>query len=136
MDGHPDIQKLVTFEGTFDKLLAIIESEGGAEGSIIVQDCLLLIANLLKFNVSNQNSFRETSCVPRLSGLLEVEQGESAWSDQRVRNMILVLEICRLFVVEGSTGTPANQVLIYFFSHKCYSARSNEQRKYFLNLEC
>ncbi|KJE89305.1 vesicle docking protein [Capsaspora owczarzaki ATCC 30864] len=60
------IQKIVTFENAFELLLDIMEEEGFAEGGIIVQDCLHLMSNLLRKNVTNQNYFRETSCVPRL----------------------------------------------------------------------
>ncbi|KAK9471398.1 p115 like vesicle tethering protein [Dipodascopsis tothii] len=113
VDGHPDIQKLVAFESAFDKAFAIVEREGGVDGSMIVQDSLLLIANLLRFNVSNQNFFRETSCVPRLARLLEVDNDDPRWDDQRAKNMSLVLEICRLFVLEGSLGTPPNQAVFF-----------------------
>jgi hypothetical protein len=113
VDGHPDIQKLVAFENTFDKTFIIIEREGGVEGGIIARDCLRLIANLLRFNSSNQNLFRETSCIPRLSNLMIVGKGDANWDAQKVKNLILVLEICRLFVVEGSLGTPANQNILF-----------------------
>ncbi|KAK7203355.1 p115 like vesicle tethering protein [Myxozyma melibiosi] len=113
VDGHPDIQKLVAFENTFDKIFLIIEREGGVEGGVIVRDCLLLIANLLRFNPSNQNLFRETSCIPRLSELMITDKGAANWDQQKTKNMILVLEICRLFVVEDSLGTPANQQILF-----------------------
>ncbi len=51
---NPDIQKIIAFENAFERLLQIIEDEGGAEGDVIVQDCLELIQTLLKDNVSNQ----------------------------------------------------------------------------------
>ncbi|KAK9462883.1 p115 like vesicle tethering protein, partial [Lipomyces oligophaga] len=113
VDGHPDIQKLVAFEGAFDKIFLIIEREAGVHGGIIVRDCLRLIANLLRINPSNQTLFRETSCIPRLSNLMIVQKGDSDWDAQRVRNMILVLEICRLFVVEDSLETPGNQEILF-----------------------
>ncbi|KAK6875375.1 Intracellular protein transport protein USO1 [Candida tropicalis] len=65
-----NIQKLVAFENTFETLFDIIEEEGGIRGSILVQDCLTLITNLLQFNASNQKFFLETQCVPKLAGLL------------------------------------------------------------------
>ncbi|KAK9255879.1 p115 like vesicle tethering protein [Lipomyces tetrasporus] len=113
VDGHPDIQKLVAFENTFDKTFIIIEREGGVEGGVMARDCLRLIANLLRFNPSNQNLFRETSCIPRLSNLMIVGKGDANWDAQKVKNLILVLEICRLFVVEDSLGTPANQKILF-----------------------
>ncbi|KAK9368764.1 p115 like vesicle tethering protein [Lipomyces kononenkoae] len=113
VDSHPDIQKLVAFENTFDKTFTIVEREGGVEGGVIARDCLRLIANLLRFNSSNQNLFRETSCIPRLSNLMIVEKGDANWDDYKVKNLILVLEICRLFVVEGSLSTPTNQNILF-----------------------
>lgn len=53
--SNPDIQHLLAFEGVFDRLLAIIQAEGGiAVGGIIVHDCLDAIGALLRWNVSNQ----------------------------------------------------------------------------------
>lgn len=53
-DGNPEIQKLVAFENAFEVLFAIIEQEGGVDGGIVVQDCLQLLGNLLRYNSSNQ----------------------------------------------------------------------------------
>ena len=51
---NAEIQKILAFEGAFEKLLNIITSEGGIEGGIVVQDSLTSIDGLLRFNVSNQ----------------------------------------------------------------------------------
>ena len=58
--SNADIQKLLAFEGAFDKLFAIVRQEGGiGSGGIVVQDCLAAIGGLLRWNVSNQvNSTR------------------------------------------------------------------------------
>jgi hypothetical protein len=53
-ENNADIQKIVAFENAFEKLLEIITEEDGLNGGIIVQDCLHLILNLLRYNVSNQ----------------------------------------------------------------------------------
>lgn len=50
---NAEIQKILAFEGIFEKLLNIIAAEGGIEGGIVVQDCLTCIDGLLRFNVSN-----------------------------------------------------------------------------------
>lgn len=63
--GNPNIQKIVAFENAFDRLFDIIAQEGGVDGGIVVEDCLLLMLNLLRGNNSNQNFFTE--------GLLIVE---------------------------------------------------------------
>jgi hypothetical protein len=54
--GNADLQKIVAFSGAFEKLLDIVQREGGVEGGIIVQDTLVAIGSLLRFNVSNQVS--------------------------------------------------------------------------------
>jgi hypothetical protein len=49
-----EIQKIVVFEGAFERLFKIVTEEGGSDGGIIVQDCLELLNNLLRNNPSNQ----------------------------------------------------------------------------------
>ena len=116
-----NIQKLVAFENTFETLFGIIEEEGGIRGSILVQDCLTLLTNLLQFNASNQKYFMETPCIPMLTRLLgeplqetdsNDDNGEAEqviWTDQRIQNVIISLEICRLFVSEDNEYCKLNQ---------------------------
>lgn len=116
-----NIQKLVAFENTFETLFSIIEEEGGIRGSILVQDCLTLLTNLLQFNASNQKYFMETPCIPMLTRLLaeplqeEVSNGDTIeaeqiiWTDQRIQNVIISLEICRFFVSEDNEQCKLNQ---------------------------
>ena len=109
--GHTDIQKLITFQGTLDQVFSIIDMEGGVNGGIVVQDCLQLLSNLLSFNVSNQNYFRETGCVPKLVKLLSLSEEEVLpfAKEQRDTNIQYALRLVRLFVVPGGLGTAANQ---------------------------
>jgi len=53
----PDIQKVLAFEGAFEKLFDIIAREGGIEGDVIVTDVLRCADGLLRFNSSNQVRF-------------------------------------------------------------------------------
>ncbi|PFX22857.1 General vesicular transport factor p115 [Stylophora pistillata] len=101
------IQKIVAFENAFDRLLEIITEEGYSDGGIVVEDCLLLMQNLLKLNVSNQNFFREGSYVQRLTAFFELEQvspaatpenQDSSWSTQKVSNIKLMLQLVRVLV--------------------------------------
>jgi hypothetical protein len=50
----PDIQKILAFEGAFEKLFNTIEQEGGVEGGIVAHDALICVDGLLRFNTSNQ----------------------------------------------------------------------------------
>lgn len=113
-----ELQKLVAFENAFDRIFALIESEGSlTHGGIIVQDCLSLLANLLRLNVSNQSFFRETGYVLRFTTLLgaavkeeEAVKGVAEWArPQRDKNLWGLLAVLRLFLCGGALGTQANQ---------------------------
>jgi len=113
-----ELQKLVAFESAFDRIFSLIEAEGSlTHGSSTVQDCLSLLANLLKLNVSNQSYFREIGCVSKLAKLLvevakeeESADGVSEWAKpQRDLNVWGLLGLVQLFVVRGGQGTPLNQ---------------------------
>lgn len=120
----PEIQKLVVYEDAFKKLFDIITAEGLLEGSRVVEDCLVLMVNLLKLNSTTQSQFRESGCVPQLSQLLKSAYQSSAdgegevaqWAqDQRNRNVYALLAIIRLFLVRGAVGTTQNQS--HFWQH-------------------
>ncbi|KFZ06858.1 hypothetical protein V501_07032 [Pseudogymnoascus sp. VKM F-4519 (FW-2642)] len=113
-----ELQKLVAFENAFDRIFTIIKLEGAlSRGDRVVEDCLILLANLLRMNVSNQSFFRETGCTPKLGQLLsdalnteEQEEAVAEWAQvQRNRNIYALLAVLRLFLVRGAAGTPANQ---------------------------
>ncbi|BGP28957.1 Vesicle-mediated ER to Golgi transport protein [Rhodotorula toruloides] len=120
---NADIQKLLAFEGAFDKLFGIVRSEGGiGAGGIVVQDCLAAVGGLLRWNVSNQNYFRETSCIPLLAPLLLFPRPNAlnaqslatfafqSWSEQKVINAGLVISLVRMLVGgAGGSGRSQNQ---------------------------
>jgi hypothetical protein len=117
-----EFQKLVAFENAFDVILSLIENEGGlTHGLEIVEDCLSLLANLLRLNISNQSYFRETGCVKRLAKLLaDVNKDEDPTEDapqwthgQRDKNIWGLLVIIQLFLVKGGINTPANQMAFW-----------------------
>lgn len=86
-------------------------------GTEVVEDCLSLLAHLLRFNVSNQSFFRETGCVKKLTKLLSDCEQESEGDEpappwalvHRDKNVWGLLAIIQLFLVRGGVGTPANQ---------------------------
>jgi len=62
IQGNADLQKIVAFSGAFERLLRIIEGEGGVEGGIVVQDAMVGMGGLLRYNASNQVSVRSNKC--------------------------------------------------------------------------
>ncbi|CAN8103279.1 unnamed protein product [Discula destructiva] len=121
--SSPDIQKLVVYEDAFKKIFAIITAEGLLEGSQVVEDCLIFMANLLRLNSTTQSQFRESGCVPQLAQLLKSAYQPSAdgeevapWAQaQRNRNVYALLAVIRLFLVRGAVGTMQNQS--HFWQH-------------------
>lgn len=63
VDSNADIQKLIAFEGAFEKLLDVVAQEGRIEGGVVVQDALEALEALLRYNVSNQVSERTPLCM-------------------------------------------------------------------------
>lgn len=100
--GHANIQKIVAFENAFDKLLCIIEEEGFSDGGVIVEDCLLVLLNLLKNNISNQNFFKEGSYIQKLTPFFDLQNDpsiqEKGWSPQKASNIHLMLQVIRTLV--------------------------------------
>ena len=47
--GNANLQKIVAFENAFDKLVDIVQVEGYSDGGIVVEDCLRLMLNLLRY---------------------------------------------------------------------------------------
>lgn len=52
-----DIQKVLAFEGAFEKLFNTISQEQGVDGGVVVRDALICVDGLLRFNSSNQVGF-------------------------------------------------------------------------------
>lgn len=111
------------FENAFEIIFSLIEAEGALTlGTEVVEDCLTLLAHLLKFNVSNQSFFRETGCVKKVTKLLhecqlEPVQDEDAppqWTlVHRDKNVWGLLAIIQLFLIRGGVGTPMNQTAFW-----------------------
>uniref|UniRef100_A0AAG5CW97 General vesicular transport factor p115 n=1 Tax=Anopheles atroparvus TaxID=41427 RepID=A0AAG5CW97_ANOAO len=98
--GNGNIQKIVAFENAFDRLLDVIKEEGCSDGGIVVEDCLILMLNLLKNNPSNQQFFKEGSYIQRLAPMLELspEQDQTGMSPQKVSNLHCMLQVVRSLV--------------------------------------
>ena len=117
-----DLQTLVAFNGALRRVFGIIIDEGGlAEGARVVEDCLILLANLLRLNPSNQKDFRTEGYFGALSHLLESvyktpDDGHelAQWAAaQRNRNLYALLAVIRLFLVPGTAGIEQNQMAFF-----------------------
>ncbi|KAL9612531.1 MAG: hypothetical protein Q9167_002870 [Letrouitia subvulpina] len=116
--SSPELQKVVAYENAFDRVFAIIDAEGSlTHGGVPVQDCLSLLANLLRLNTSNQNLFRENGWMKKFAILLKdvlreqnSQEGVADWAQpQRDKNLWGLLAVIRLFLLRGSVGAQANQ---------------------------
>jgi hypothetical protein len=115
------LQKLFVFEDAFTKVFSMVHADGGLlQGGIVVQDCLSLLASLIRFNASNQTNIREMGHIARFVALLpgakkqkkprtNLEDDDDWTSPQSDKNIWGLLAIMRMFLVKGSAGTPQNQ---------------------------
>jgi hypothetical protein len=114
--GKEEIQKLLAFEGALERLFGIVAEEGGAEGGVVVQDCLELVNNLLRACAPNQVLFRESGLAHKLPALLVLRSAaSSALSKQAAANVLCALEV--VLVLASPTGgdaaaTVANQAAL------------------------
>lgn len=116
-----ELQKLFVFEDAFTKIFNMIHADGGlSQGGVVVQDCLSLLATLIRYNTSNQTNIREMGHVARFAALLpggkrpkkartSTEEEDDWVSPQADKNIWGLLAIMRMFLVKGSAGTMQNQ---------------------------
>lgn len=101
-----EIQKIVVFEGAFEKIFSIIKEEGGSDGGVVVQDCLELLNNLLRNNESNQILLRETMGFDPLISILKLRGSAYSFTQQKTINLLSALETIKLLIVRGSEADP------------------------------
>ncbi|XP_058109651.1 golgin candidate 6 [Magnolia sinica] len=98
-----EIQKIVVFEGAFEKIFSIIKEEGGSEGGVVVQDCLELLNNLLRNNASDQILLKETVGFEPLISILKLRKGSAySFTQQKTVNLLSALDTIALLL----TGNP------------------------------
>ncbi|KAI6886587.1 hypothetical protein KC360_g2379 [Hortaea werneckii] len=117
--ANEDLRKIVAFEDVYGKVFALIQMEGGlAEAGITAQDCLSLLAHLIKGSASNQTMFREGGCVTQMVRLLAEAfppgEDEAAFVAQgRERATWGLLQLLGLFLEAGESSTPQNQAAFF-----------------------
>ncbi|KAF5740417.1 golgin candidate 6 isoform X1 [Tripterygium wilfordii] len=101
-----EIQKIVVFEGAFEKIFSIIREEGGSDGGVVVQDCLELLNNLLRNTVSNQILLRETIGFDSLVSILKLRGSTYKFTQQKTTNLLSALETINVLTNGGSEADP------------------------------
>ncbi|KAI4311753.1 hypothetical protein MLD38_036626 [Melastoma candidum] len=104
-----EIQKIVVFEGAFEKIFSIIREEGGSEGGVVVQDCLELLNNILRNNSSNQILLRETIGFESLITILKLRASSYSFTQQKTINLLSALETINLLIVGGPNTDPSDE---------------------------
>lgn len=143
--GNANIQKIVAFENAFDRIFDVIAQEGNVEGGIVVEDCLLLMLNLLRGNISNQNFFKEGtyiyftrlcrnvnntmllvilgSYIQKLTPMFQISSEHddplNTWSPQKVSNVHCMVQVIRALVAPSG---PA-QVIFQIYKYATYKSR-------------
>jgi len=102
-----EIQKIVVFEGAFEKIFSIIKEEGGSDGGVVVQDCLQLLNNLIHNNASNQILLRETMGFDPLISILKLRGSSYSFTQQKTINLLSALETINLLIMGGPETDPA-----------------------------
>ncbi|XP_042230917.1 general vesicular transport factor p115-like isoform X2 [Homarus americanus] len=97
--SNTNLQKIVAFENGYDHMFEIIQGEGFADGGVVVEDCLILMLNLLHNNPSNQTFFKEGSYIQRLTSFFSLPlDSKDGWSAQKVTNIHYMLQLVQTMV--------------------------------------
>ncbi|KAK1627736.1 hypothetical protein QYE76_002051 [Lolium multiflorum] len=103
-----EIQKIVVFEGAFDKIFSIIAEEGYSDGGVVVQDCLELLNNLIRNNASNQMLLKETMGFDPLISILKIRRGSAFnFTQQKTVNLLGALHTVELLLMGAPPGEPS-----------------------------
>ncbi|PWA94816.1 Armadillo-like helical (mitochondrion) [Artemisia annua] len=108
-DVEMEIQKILVFEGAFEKIFSIIKEEGGSEGGVVVQDSLELLNNLLRNNASNQVLLRETIGFDSLISILKLRGTTYSFTQQKTINLLSALETISLLLNGGLETDPSSK---------------------------
>nr|XP_018483919.1 PREDICTED: golgin candidate 6 [Raphanus sativus] len=101
-----EIQKIVVFEGAFEKIFSIIKEEGGSDGDVVVQDCLELLNNLLRSSSSNQILLRETMGFDPIISVLKLRGITYKFTQQKTVNLLSALETINMLIMGGADTDP------------------------------
>ncbi|KAI7994319.1 Golgin candidate 6 [Camellia lanceoleosa] len=92
-----EIQKILVFEGAFEKIFSIIKEEGCSESGVVVQDCLELLNNLIRNNASNKVLLRETMGVDPLISIVKLRG--SSYMGLRIIYLFILTRKCYFLLI-------------------------------------
>lgn len=95
--GNTNLQKIVAFENAFDRIFEILAAEDYSDGGVVVEDCLIVLQNLLKNNTSNQNFFKEGSFIQRLIPFFDIPL-DAEFTAQKTSNLLFLYQVIRALV--------------------------------------
>ena len=102
--SNSQIQKIVAFENAFERLMAIVNDEGMSDGTIVVQDCIIIMQNLINGNSSNQSFYREASQIQTLVPFFDFQLSSTTlWAPQKIQNILHMLRLIRMLVSPRNT---------------------------------
>ncbi|KAK7075823.1 Vesicle-mediated ER to Golgi transport protein, partial [Halocaridina rubra] len=103
--SNTNLQKIVAFENAYDHMFEIIREEGYTDGGVVVEDCLILMLNLLRNNPSNQTFFKEGSYIQRLTSFFSLPlDSKEGWSAQKVTNIHYMLQLVQTLVAPQNSA--------------------------------
>lgn len=106
--SNTEIKKIVAFQDGFELLMNIMEEENLSSGGIVVQDCLMLMNNLLRDNTANQNHFRIIGCIHKIKNILVLELSDF-WFLTDDKRDILYLALDTVSLLVSSDSPQENQ---------------------------
>lgn len=72
---NENVKTLVVFNDAFDKILDMVERDGGlVEGSVVTLDCLRLLTNLVDGSASTQRQFVQLGSLSRLAPAFDLRR--------------------------------------------------------------
>lgn len=108
---------------------------------IVVEDCLLLMLNLMKTNTSNQNFFKEGSYIQKLTPYFDLESSSQSagWSAQKVTNIHLMFQVSVLatYLLKAAAAATKSEIWWKFLppTHFIHSSH-RPSAVYFLKMDC
>ncbi|KAK6158218.1 hypothetical protein DH2020_005532 [Rehmannia glutinosa] len=104
-----EIQKILVFEGAFEKIFSIIKEEGGSEGGVVVQVTLFMLVLVKSAFCGPLDTFciaQETIGFDPLISILKLRGSTYKFTQQKTINLLSVLDTINLLLLGGQQTDP------------------------------